>query len=102
MNFNEFWDLYDPEPEFFNRRNATSREWEKCAPDKQQAILDWLRKNRPPKGRNPYFFVQDFVVRQQILSFGEYYKKFGTTEEQDGWHMENPTGEKVIYVKGGN
>ena len=51
-------------------------------------------------GPNPYFFVQDFrVKRQQTLSFAEYYAKFGTTELRDGWKMENPTGEKVIYVK---
>ena len=29
----------------------------------------------------------------------DYYAKYGTTSETDGWHMENPTGNKVIYVK---
>ncbi|MBR6167913.1 MAG: hypothetical protein IKQ50_05745 [Paludibacteraceae bacterium] len=39
--------------------------------------------------------------RQQTLSYAEYYKRFGTTKERDGWKMENPTGNKVIYVKAG-
>ena len=35
----------------------------------------------------------------QILSFNDYYAKYGTTEEKDGWKMANPTGQQVIYVK---
>ncbi len=34
-----------------------------------------------------------------MLSYAEYYKRFGTTKERDGWQMANPTGQKVIYVK---
>ena len=33
------------------------------------------------------------------MSFNDYYAKYGTTEERDGWHQENPTGQRVIYVK---
>ena len=36
---------------------------------------------------------------KQTLSYADYYARYGTTEPQDGWHMENPTGQKVIYVK---
>jgi len=39
------------------------------------------------------------MPRRETLSFNDYYAKFGTTEERDGWKMENPTGQKVIYVK---
>ena len=35
----------------------------------------------------------------QILSYAEYYKTFGTTVAVKGWHMVNPTGNQVIYVK---
>ena len=38
-------------------------------------------------------------VRRQVLTYQQYYERFGTTEERDGWKMENPTGQKVIYVK---
>ena len=37
--------------------------------------------------------------QRQVLSMADYYAKYGTTSETDGWHMENPTGNKVIYVK---
>ena len=98
--FNEFWDLYNPEPCYNNRLAATCLEWQKCSQKKRDAILSWLRTNRPPDNRNPYFFVQDFrEPRQQILSFADYYNRYGTTEDTDGWHKENPTGEKVIFVK---
>ena len=97
--FEDFWDLYHPEPQYSNRRAATQLEWDKCSAAKRQAILDWLQKKRPPQGRNPYFFVQDFTVRKQILSYEQYYERYKTTEERDGWRMVNPTGNKVIYVK---
>ena len=41
------------------------------------------------------------AMRQQTLSYAAYYKRYGTTEERDGWKMANPTGQKVIYVKAG-
>ena len=61
---------------------------------------------------NPYFALNDAMQedeqqqaqravqnRQQTLSYAEYYARYGTTEETDGWHMENPTGRQVVYVK---
>ena len=39
------------------------------------------------------------MPQREILSFNDYYAKYGTTEERDGWKMANPTGQKVIYVK---
>ena len=103
MDFEQFWDLYNPEPNFNNRKAATQLEWFKCTPEKREAIIEWLQKNRPPQGRNPYFFVQDFILRvprPQILSFDEYYARYGTTEEKDGWTKKFlPEERKTIYVK---
>jgi hypothetical protein len=39
--------------------------------------------------------------RTETLSYNDYYTRYGTTEERDGWKMENPTGNKVIYVRHG-
>ena len=39
--------------------------------------------------------------RRLEMSYDAYYGKYGTTEERDGWKMENPTGRQVIYVKAG-
>ncbi len=101
-DFETYWTLFKPDEQFENRRDATQIEWDACPPDKQQAIIAWLRKHGAYKGRNPYFFIQDFRVRQpkqQVLSYAAYYAKYGTTLERDGWKMANPTGQQVIYVK---
>ena len=100
MDFTRFWTLFQPDKEYESRRVAAECEWDKCSPNKRQAIIAWLETHGRYKGRNPYFFIQDFKPRQQTMSFADYYAKFGTTEERDGWKMANPTGNKVIYVKG--
>jgi hypothetical protein len=38
--------------------------------------------------------------KPQTLSFNDYYTKFGTTEERDGWRrVFLPEKQKTIYVK---
>ena len=101
MDFETYWTLFRPDEQFENRREAAEQEWNKH-PEKHEAILAWLHKHGAYKGRNPYFFIQDFRVmqpKQQVLSYAAYYAKYGTTLERDGWKMENPTGQQVIYVK---
>jgi len=100
--FDEYWELFAPNPEFANRRSATQRLWDQCPTDRQRAIIDWLKAGKSKCTRNPYFFIQDFrAPKQQTLSFNDYYARYGTTEEKDGWKMVNPTGNKVMYVKQG-
>ena len=54
---------------------------------------------------NPYFAIEDVALQQkrkqppQVLSCAAYYARYHTTEERDGWKMENPTGQQVIYVR---
>ena len=101
-DFETYWTLFQPDAHFDNRKDATKIEWDACPPDKKQAIIDWLHKHGAYKGRNPYFFIQDFQVlapRQQVLSYADYYARYGTTEPRDGWQMANPTGSQVIYIK---
>ena len=99
-NFELFWELFDPDPEFNNRRRACRALWEQKG-EQQQAILEFLRSGKQRSSNNPYYFLADFRIRRQVMSYADYYAKFGTTEERDGWKMENPTGQKVIYVKAG-
>ena len=102
LSFENFWELFNPDAEFSNRRAATHLEWDKCSDKKKAAIIKALTEQRPKSSRNPYFYVQDFrEPRQQTLSYAEYYARYGTTEPKDGWQMVNPTGDKVIYVKAG-
>ena len=100
MDFEQYWTLIGGDVNFANRKEAARTAWY-AHPDKHEAILKWLQVHGRYTGRNPYFFILDFQsrVRQQILSFNDYYARYGTTEERDGWKMANPTGQKVIYVK---
>jgi len=100
MDFTRFWTLFQPDKEYESRRVAAEREWDKCSPNKQQAIIAWLETHGRYKGRNPYFFIQDFKPRQLTMSFADYYAKYDTTEERDGWTKQFlPDQQKTIYVK---
>ena len=99
LSFDNYWCLFRPSSDFDNRYDAAKAEWE-SHPEKQEPIIQWLQKRGRYPGRNPYFFILDFQLKkQQTLSYADYYARYGTTEERDGWHMANPTGQKVIYVK---
>ena len=99
--FNQFWDLYQPdEIRFPNRRAATFLEWNKRSLSARKAMVAYVKDKGVPKWKNPFFFVFDFPEpKNQVLSFSDYYARYGTTEPQDGWQQANPTGNKVIYVK---
>ena len=81
INFDAYWQAIGAEPEFATYKNATREQWA-AYPDKQRPIMEWLHKHGPYKGRNPYFFIQDFKIRQH------------------GWHRKFlPDEQKTIYVK---
>ena len=99
--FNCVWTLFAVDETLFpHRRACCLRLWHEMSQSKRTAIIDDLQRNGAPKNRNPFFYLQDFgQVRQQTLSYADYYKRYGTTEPRDGWQMANPTGNKVIYIK---
>ena len=104
LTFERYWTLFNPDKEFENRQEAARQEWN-AHPEKQESIIAWLSKHGTYRGRNPFFFIKDWQVkqpRQQVLTYNDYYARYGTTEERDGWKMANPTGQKVIFVKGEN
>lgn len=102
--FNELWELLSPKAEYANRRRACFELWNNL-PENRQDVLYETISDKLSKGKfvdyNPLFAMKNNSQepRRQTMSFNDYYSKFGTTEEQDGWHMANPTGNKVIYVK---
>ena len=55
-NFELFWELFNPDPEFANRRTATQRLWVQCRPDRQRAIIEWLQSGK--KTKKIRFFTQ--------------------------------------------
>ena len=60
-DFNDFWTSYEPdEIRFPNRRAATYLVWQRRSAAARKAMLDYVKTQRIPKWKNPYFFVLDF------------------------------------------
>lgn len=106
ISFEEIWALLTPQGEFKRRREACERLWHGYDAARQEKIYSILAA-KLQRGEfvneNPYFAIEDnsreVKVQKQTMSFNDYYAKYGTTEERDGWKMENPTGNQVIYVR---
>ena len=104
--FETIWQLLNPQGEFKRRRGACERLWQGYEAARQETIYKKIA-GKLQRGEfvhhNPYFAIEDNAMesmpQREILSFNDYYAKYGTTEERDGWKMANPTGNKVIYVK---
>lgn len=62
MDFEQFWTAFNPDSIYQNRHEVTRKAWEQSPPEKQKAIMNWLATHGAYKGRNPYFFVQDFQL----------------------------------------
>ena len=82
------------------------RLWNEYSTGQQREIYRSIRRKLQAGqfvNYNPVRAVRENAPRQerQVLSYAEYYKQYGTTAELDGWKMANPTGQQVIYVKGG-
>ena len=61
INFETFWDLFNPDTEYNNRTAAAKNEWDKCSAAKQKAIIHKLQSAPGEVVQpNPYFFIIDF------------------------------------------
>ena len=65
MNFELYWTLIGGDVNFSDRKAAAERAWNLCAPDKQLAIITWLRAHGKYPNRNPYFFILDFQAQKR-------------------------------------
>ena len=116
--FQELWQLLQPSMTF-----GTRGRYEKCL--SYWNAMDEAQRNRiyqhiaakKQQGQyvnpNPCFAINDAMQEDeyarakaaakagpQILSFDEYYARYGTTEEKDGWTKKFlPEERKTIYVK---
>ena len=104
--FYEIWTLLEPKAEYANLINKCKELWESFPLEKQQEVFLKIEKKKLEKkfiDYNPLLAIRNNSIErskpQQVLSYADYYARYGTTEERDGWKMENPTGNKVIYVK---
>jgi hypothetical protein len=61
INFETFWDLFNPTPAYNNRTAAAKSEWDKCSAAKQKAIIHKLQTAPGDIVQpNPYFYIIDF------------------------------------------
>ena len=105
MSFDNLWQqLYDHGAT--NTRRAECAELWESLDDKQQEQLFTTISTKLKAGKfvhfDPLRAMQENIhkLRPQTLSFDEYYKRYGTTEEQDGWRrVFLPEEHKTIYVK---
>ena len=101
-SFDYLWQMLDQHGVIERYKGEAAALWDRFTLEQQRQIYRSIRDNiRAGKfvNYNPVKAIRDNVPKPQILSFKDYYARFHTTVEQDGWHMVNPTGNKVIYVK---
>ena len=104
-SFDFLWKLLDEHGVIERYKGEAFDLWNTLTLDQQRATYRSIRdKIRAGKFVNyhPVKAIRDNIPKPpkiQILSFNDYYAKYGTTEEKDGWKMANPTGQKVIYEK---
>ena len=116
--FNDLWQLLQPSETFDTRGRFEScfARWNRWDPAKRTRIYEQIAAKRQKGGfihPNPCFALDDAaqedetqqaraaVRRQpQTLSYADYYTRYGTTEECDGWKRQYlPDQQKTIYVK---
>ena len=110
--FNDFWQLLAPKAEYANRRKACFALWNELTENQQDALYDVI-SDKLSKGKfvdyNPLFAMKnnstfpsgrDGVGFRQTLSYADYYRRYGTTLDTDGWHRQFlPDKQTTIYVK---
>ena len=104
MDFELIWQTLYNHGASAKKEEGTRRFWATLTPQQQEQVFTTItQKLREDKFVNfdPIRAIRENLrsARQQVLTFTEYYQRYGTTAETDGWRMTNPTGNKVIYVK---
>ena len=103
--FETLWELLEPKKEYEPVRKRCLLLWSTFSPEKQQAIYSTIRNRKKEHlfvDYNPLFAIERFskTPQKQTLSFNDYYAKFGTTEEQNGWRrVFLPNEQRTIYIK---
>ena len=105
-DFQDLWQLFRLHGSSNKREEECARLWNSYAPTLRQQLYDVIRvKLEQDKfvHYDPLRAMQENAqaIIHRTLSYNEYYKRYGTTEEKDGWKMANPTGRSVIYVRRG-
>ena len=113
ITIQDIWQLLQPSKTYDTRGRFEKCQSDWCSMDEAQQKrvyrLLQAQKEHGELNPNPYYALNDAMqedeqqqarrAKPEVLSYADYYARYHTTEERDGWHMENPTGNRVIYVK---
>ena len=103
-NFNDLWVLLRQHGSSAKRETECAALWAGYPPEVQQRLYENIR-TKLEQGKfvhyDPLRAMEENArpPREQTLTMAEYYKRYGTTKEMDGWKQANPTGQQVIYYK---
>ena len=100
----ELWAMLYDHGASERKKEGTERYWRTLSKNQQEAVFNSISRKLANGGWIQYDPIRAIKentpkARKLEMSYANYYAKYGTTEERDGWKMANPTGQKVIYVK---
>ena len=107
VTFYETWTLLEPKAEYANLIKKCKELWDSFSPEKRKEVFLKIEKKKLEKkfvDYNPLLAIRNNSIErskpQQVLSFNDYYARYGTTLEQDGWHRQFlPNEQRTIYFK---
>ena len=103
--FNKLWALLYEHGASAKKEEGTRRYWATLTLHQQQAVLTTI-SNKLDEGKfvqfDPIRAIKENTPKAQrlIISAEEYYRRYGTQANQDGWvRTFLPEQQKTIYVK---
>ena len=103
MFFQELIGVLNTRPMVPGKTAECLRLWETLTARQQEQIYNTIcAKLRAGKfvHYDPVKAIQDNIPKVQVISAAEYYRKYGTQANQDGWVRKFlPDQQKTIYVK---
>ena len=105
FTFDDLWKLLYDHGATDKKKGDCAQLWDSLTPQQQQQLVATI-SNKLQQDKfvhyDPLRAMRENIHKAQklVLTYAEYYAKYGTTLERDGWKMANPTGQRVIYVKG--
>ena len=105
--FPDLWALLRQHGSSAKREQECAQLWDTYSPTLQELLYKVI-KTKLEQNKfvhyDPLRAIKEnaHALCSQTLSYEAYYARYHTTESRDGWQMVNPTGKKVIYVKGVN
>ena len=98
-SFEEFLKLFGNGYTPLTERAARDK-WKITTPLKKRKLIEAMRSGEWKRPR-PDWCIMDFPEpRPEVISADEYYKRYETTEELDGWRREyRPEERRSVYIK---